>query len=76
MKLETKNLIYTLLDQIKNGDELREVKEQLKKRGIEYLLKSELSAHLGYKEGDHPSGDNLRMAILSRRSRMRMDSIG
>lgn len=60
MKDKTKNLIDALLGQIKNGDELREVEDQLKKRGIESLLKAELSAHLGYKEGDHPPGDNLR----------------
>lgn len=60
MKDKTKDLLDALIDQIKDGDELRKVEDQLKKRGIESLLKAELSAHLGYKKGDQPIGDNLR----------------
>ena len=60
MKEKTKVLLDSLLEQIKNKDEFKEVQDQLKKRGIESLLKSELTGHLGYKQGEVPLDDNHR----------------
>ena len=49
MKKTTDNLLNELIDKIGNKEELREVQDQLFKRGVENLLKAELSAHLGFK---------------------------
>jgi len=60
MKSKTEKLLDVLIDQIKDGTEFDQVQEQLKKRGIQSLLKAELSGHLGYKQGDKPIGTNIR----------------
>ena len=60
MKDKTKKLLDVLIDQIGHGEELSQVENLLKKRGIQSLLKAELSGHLGYKEGEKPIGKNIR----------------
>lgn len=60
MKDKTKELLDSLLEQIKDKEEFKQVQDQLMKRGVESLLKAELTGHLGYKQGDTPIGDNLR----------------
>ena len=52
MKSKTEELLEALIEQIKHGTEFDQVQEQLKMRGIQSLLKAELSGHLGYAEGD------------------------
>jgi transposase-like protein len=60
MKNKTEKLLEALIDQIEDGAEFEKVQEALKKRGIQSLLKAELSGHLGYLEGDPPLGTNKR----------------
>jgi len=60
MKNKTENLLDALIDQIESSAEFERVQDALKKRGIQSLLKAELSGHLGYAEGDKPSGTNIR----------------
>ncbi len=60
MKDKTQDLLDQLLSQIENQQEFKQVQDQLFKRGIESLLKAEMSAHLGYSSGDKPLTDNVR----------------
>lgn len=60
MKDKTKELLDELLGQIDDQKEFKQVQDQLFKRGIESLLKAEMSAHLGYSSGDKPVSDNVR----------------
>ena len=60
MKNKTEKLLDALVDLIEDGAEFEKVQEALKKRGIQSLLKAELSGHLGYVEGDQPIGTNKR----------------
>lgn len=60
MKDKTEELLDALVSQIKDGTEFELVQEQLKKRGIQSLLKAELSGHLGYLPGEKPVGTNIR----------------
>lgn len=53
-------LLDSLLEEIDDKTKLLEVQDQLFKRGVETLLKSELEAHLGYKEGEEPLSENVR----------------
>lgn len=60
MKDKTKDLLDQLLGQIGDEQEFRQVQDQLFKRGIESLLKAEMSAHLGYAPGEKPPTQNIR----------------
>ena len=60
MKNKTEELLDSLVSQISDGAEFEQVQEQLKKRGIQSLLKAELSGHLGYLPGEKPIGTNTR----------------
>ncbi len=60
MKDITQELLDQLLGQIDGQQEFKQVQDQLFKRGIESLLKAEMSAHLGYASGDKPLSDNIR----------------
>jgi transposase-like protein len=60
MKKETNKLLEELISQLEGKDDFNELRDQLFKRGIEALLKSELTAHLGHQEGDKPSSSNIR----------------
>lgn len=53
-------LLEELVSQLKSPEEFRALQDQLLKRGIETLLKAEMSQHLGYAPGEKPIGDNLR----------------
>lgn len=60
MKDKTKALLDQLLGQIDDQQEFKQVQDQLFKRGIESLLRAEMSAHLGYSSGDKPPTQNVR----------------
>jgi len=60
MKEKTQKLLDDLIDQIEDEKQFRLVQDQLFKRGIESLLKAEMSAHLGYAPGSRPNSDNVR----------------
>lgn len=60
MKDKTQELLDQLLEQIEGQKEFKQVQDQLFKRGIESLLKAEMSAHLGYASGDKPTSNNVR----------------
>ncbi|HZH68404.1 MAG TPA: IS256 family transposase [Chitinophagales bacterium] len=54
------DLLDLILDQVDDKDSLLDIQDQLFKRGVETLLKSELKAHLGYEKGDKPISSNTR----------------
>ena len=54
------DLLDLILDQVDDKDSLLDIQDQLFKRGVETLLKSELKAHLGYEIGDKPISSNTR----------------
>lgn len=60
MKEKTKELLDSLVSQIKNKQEFDELQDQLFKRGIQSLLNAELTAHLGHDKGHRPTHDNIR----------------
>lgn len=60
MNEKTERLLEELVSKLKNKEDLQQVRDQLFKRGVESLLKAELTAHLGYEQGDTPHQDNLR----------------
>ena len=60
MKDKTQELLDQLLSQIGDQKEFKQVQDQLFKRGIETLLKAEMSAHLGYSSGDKPKTEHVR----------------
>ena len=60
MKKKTEDLLNQLVNQLESKEEFEKVRDQLLKRGVESLLKAEMSAHLGYAAGDQPVADNLR----------------
>ncbi len=60
MNNKTEKLLDALIDQIEDGAEFEKIQEALKKRGIQSLLRAELSGHPGYAEGQRPIGTNMR----------------
>ena len=60
MQKKTKQLLDELLGQIDNKEDFESVRSELFKRGVESLLKAEMTAHLGYAPGGEPKGGNLR----------------
>ena len=44
-------MILRFVGKITNKEDFHQVKEQLLKRGIESLLKAEMTAHLGHQKG-------------------------
>jgi len=60
MKKKTEDLLNQLVNQLESKEDFEKVRDQLLKRGVESLLKAEMSAHLGYAAGDQPVADNLR----------------
>ncbi|WP_020539389.1 IS256 family transposase [Lewinella cohaerens] len=59
MQEQTNQLLEELISQLKGKEDFEELREQLFKRGVEALLKSELTAHLGHSEGAEPLEDNV-----------------
>ena len=66
MKDKTEELLNLLIDQIGDQKEFKQIQDQLFKRGVESLLKAELSAHLGHKKGEPPLGNNIRNGFSSK----------
>lgn len=60
MKRTTSDLINDLVNQLKGKADFDEVRDQLFKRGIESLLKAEMTAHLGHEKGAVPESKNIR----------------
>ena len=60
MKKETNELLEQLIQQLEGKADFEELRDQLFKRGIESLLKAELTAQLGYEQGQSPKTDNVR----------------
>lgn len=60
MKKKTANLLDELVSQLEGKEDFNNVREQLLKRGIESLLKAELTAHLGHDQRDTPRSENIR----------------
>ena len=60
MKEKTNQLLEELIAQLEGKEDFNELRDQLFKRGVEALLKSELTAHLGHRPGEKPTTDNLR----------------
>ena len=60
MKAQLEKQLEDLVGKIETKEELDYVREQLFKKGIESLLKAELTAHLGYQQGESPSTANIR----------------
>ena len=52
MNTELEKQLDALIGKISSKEDFDKVKEQLLKRGIESLLKAEMTAHLGYQKGD------------------------
>src|SRR6187402_272732 len=60
MEKETQELLAKLLSKVDSKAQFLELTDQLYKQGIQTLLKAEMSAHLGYAEGEKPLSDNKR----------------
>jgi putative transposase len=60
MNSELEKQLDALIGKISNKEDFDQVKEQLLKRGIESLLKAEMTAHLGYQKGNSVIENNQR----------------
>ena len=60
MNTELEKQLEALIGKISNKEDFDQVKEQLLKRGIESLLKAEMTAHLGFQKGQSVLGNNQR----------------
>lgn len=60
MKQNTSELLNQLISQLENKEDFDQVRDQLMKRGVESLLKAEMTAHLGYNQGANPVSENIR----------------
>lgn len=60
MNNELEKQLDALIGKITNNEDFDHVKDQLLKRGIESLLKAEMTAHLGYNKGASLVGNNQR----------------
>jgi putative transposase len=60
MNEKTEKLLEELVGKLTSKEDLELMRDQLFKRGVESLLKAELTAHLGYEQGESPTEDNLR----------------
>lgn len=60
MNSELEKQLEALIGKISNKEEFYIVRDQLLKRGIESLLKAEMTAHLGYEKGNPTTEDNQR----------------
>ncbi len=60
MNTELEKQLDVLIGKIRNKEDFTQVKDQLLKRGIESLLKAEMTAHLGFNKGDSPLTGNIR----------------
>ena len=60
MQEQTNELLDKLISQLKGKEDFEELREQLFKRGVEALLQSEMSAHLGRESGSLSPDGNVR----------------
>ena len=60
MKTKIENLLDGLVGELTDKDQLEEVREQLFKRGVESLLRAEMTAHLGHEKGALSPTGNVR----------------
>ncbi len=60
MNTELERQLDVLVSKITNKEDFDQIREQLLKRGIESLLKAEMTAHLGYGKGDPAVTTNQR----------------
>lgn len=60
MNTELEKQLEALIGKISSKEDFDQVKDQLLKRGIESLLKAEMTAHLGYQKGDSLVTNNQR----------------
>jgi len=60
MKKQTEDLLDELVSQLEGKEDFYELRDQLLKRGIESLLKAEMTAHLGHEQGTKPKSENIR----------------
>lgn len=60
MNTELEKQLDALIGKIDNKEDFDQVKDQLLKRGIESLLKAEMTAHLGYQKGSPVIARNQR----------------
>jgi len=60
MNTELDKHLDALIGKITNKEEFAQVKDQLLKRGIESLLKAEMTAHLGFQKGESVIENNQR----------------
>ena len=60
MKKSAEELLNKLVDQLESKEDFDKIRDQLLKRGVEALLKAEMSAHLGYEIGEDPMSNNIR----------------
>lgn len=66
MQEKTNKLLEELLSQIRSKEDLETVRSTLFKRGVESLLKAEMTAHLGYPPGGTPQEQNIRNGYSSK----------
>lgn len=60
MNEKREELLEQLISEISSKEELEQLREQLFKRGVESLLSSEMTVHLGYSKGQSPNSSNIR----------------
>lgn len=60
MNQKVDDLLDKLLEEIDGKESLNQLQDELFKRGVETLLKSELDLHLGYNKGEKPVSENIR----------------
>ena len=60
MNPELEKQLDALVGKISNKEDFYAVRDQLLKRGVESLLKAEMTAHLGYEKGNATTQDNQR----------------
>lgn len=60
MKKTTSELLDQLISQLQGKEDFDQLRDQLFKRGVESLLKAEMTAHLGHEQGAKPANKNVR----------------
>ena len=69
-------LLEGLISEIKTQSDFDELRDQLLKRGVETLLKAEMTAHLGYEQGQQPVSENIRNGYSKKRLKTQSGEIG
>lgn len=60
MNEKSKELLEQLISEVSSKEELEQLREQLFKRGVENLLSSEMTVHLGHDKGKSSKSSNIR----------------